>query len=157
RDEAAIGEIIMRNALIGAAACAALTGGIPAAPAFAQDGAANGPDLSAECDRACLETLVDDYLSALAARDPSGLTLAGDVRFTEQGVHLDVGQGLWRTADGVGTYRHVVADPQMGQVGAYASIREHGQPAMLVLRLKRESGGAISQIETLVIRNPAQV
>lgn len=118
--------------------------------------AAGAQDLTRECPRACLEALVDDYLTALAARDPSRLPLAENVRFTEQGVELEVGQALWRTADGVGTYRHVFADPEMGQVGAYASIREHGRPALLVLRLKREPGGAIGEIETLVIRNEAQ-
>jgi hypothetical protein len=114
-------------------------------------------DLSAQCDRACLEALVDDYLTALTANDPSQLDLADDVRFTEQGVALEVGQGLWKTADDIGTYRHIFADPEMGQVGAYMSIREHGRPAMLELRLKREADGAISEIETLVIRSEAQV
>jgi hypothetical protein len=140
----------VRRILAASAACAAAIAAAPGAGAQQQD-------LSAECGRACLEALVDEYLAALAANDPSRLTLADDVRFTEQGVELEVGQGLWRTADGIGTYRHIFADPEMGQVGAYMSVREHGQPAMLELRLKREPGGAISEIETLVIRNAAQV
>lgn len=134
--------------ILAAAACGA---------AWSMAAGAWGQDLSAECGRACLEALVDEYLAALAANDPSRLNLTDDVRFTEQGVELEVGQGLWRTADGIGTYRHIFSDPEMGQVGAYMSVREHGQPAMLELRLKREPGGAISEIETLVIRNAAQV
>ncbi len=136
------------------AACAALAAYAGAAHAQTQQ---PSDALAAECGRDCLEALVDDYLEALAANDPSRLTVTGDVRFTEQGVELPLGHGLWKTASGIGTYRHIFADPQMGQVGAYMSVRENGQPAMLELRMKREPGGAVSEIETLVIRNAGQV
>jgi hypothetical protein len=36
----------------------------------------------AECDRECLIGLVDQYLEALVAHDPSGLPLAETVKFT---------------------------------------------------------------------------
>jgi hypothetical protein len=116
----------------------------------------SGTGLAARCDRACLEGHVDAYLEALVANDPSRLRLARDVRYTENGVALEVGEATWRTADGIGTYRHVFADPDMGQVGFYGTIREHGVPAVLVLRMKIERDGAISEIETLMVRNEAQ-
>ena len=126
-----------------ASGCATTTGG--------GSGMAGGA-----CDRSCLEGYVDAYLEALAANDPDRLPLTEDVRFTENGVPLEIGQATWKTADGIGTYRHVFADPEMGQVGYYGTIREHGTPAVLVLRMKVEDGGDISEVETLVIRNEDQ-
>ena len=54
----------------------------------------------ARCDRACLEGLLDRYVDALVARDPSRLPAADTVRFTENGQRLELGDGLWRTVTG---------------------------------------------------------
>jgi len=67
-------------------------------------------------------------------------------------VPLQLGEALWRTASGVGTYRLTFADPLGGQVGFMGTIRENGRPASLVLRLKIDAG-RIAEAETLVLRN----
>ena len=123
-----------------ALAVAALCG----APAMAQTG-------PAPCDRACLSGLLDDYLAALKAHDPSRLPLARDVRFTENGVPLAVGDGLWNTIDGIGDYKLPFIDPEEGQAGLFGVVVEDGKPAHLMVRLKVE-GGRISEIETIVLR-----
>jgi|SRR5215469_3813766 len=105
------------------------------------------------CDRACLSGLVDQYLSALIARDPSRLPLAKNVKFTEDGVPLQLGDALWATAGSLGTYKLVFAEPEAGLVGAYAVIQENGSGALLALRLKVEKH-KIAEIETLVARKP---
>ena len=115
-----------------------------ARPAFAQSGAA-------PCDRACLSGLLDDYLAALKAHDPSRLPLARDVRFTENGVPLAVGDGLWNTIDGVGDYRLPFIDPEDGQAGMFGVVQEDGKPAHLMVRLKVEDR-RITEIETIVLR-----
>ena len=46
-----------------------------------------------DCDRSRLGGFLDDYISALAVRDPSRLAVATDVRFTENGRKLDVRAG----------------------------------------------------------------
>src|SRR5215510_166762 len=50
------------------------------------------------CDRSCLESFVDQYLEALIAHDPQKLPMTPRVKNTEDGVRLDPGDGLWRTA-----------------------------------------------------------
>jgi hypothetical protein len=103
----------------------------------------------AACARACLENLVNDYLAAMAARDPKRLRLASGARFTENGAQLQLGEGLWKTAKVATDYRIYVADPEAGQVGFIGTIlNEDGKSTMLALRLKI-TAGAISEVETI--------
>jgi hypothetical protein len=112
------------------------------------------------CDRACLEGFVDRYLDALIAHDPKMVPLARDVRFTENGVKLDIGDSQWKTVVGKGTYRIFVTDPDAGQVAFIGTIREQargpdGIPSAIALRLRVEDR-QITEIETLVVRSTTQ-
>ncbi|HEX4049742.1 MAG TPA: hypothetical protein VHY19_02530 [Steroidobacteraceae bacterium] len=111
-----------------------------------------GATSAAACDRACLEGFVDEYLDALVAHDPGHLPVTQDVRFTENGQQLELGDGLWRTMTGKGTYRVIVADTAAGRVAFFGSIREARVPAMLALHLLVRNH-RIAQIETLVQRS----
>jgi len=51
------------------------------------------------CDRACLEGLIDQYLKAVVAHDPSKLPLSEDVKYSENYQMLKVGDGFWKTAE----------------------------------------------------------
>ena len=51
---------------------------------------AQAPRIPADCNRACLEGLVNQYLDALVAHDPKRLPLAADVKYTENEQSLDV-------------------------------------------------------------------
>src|ERR1051326_5169971 len=111
------------------------------------------------CDRSCLEGFVDRYLDAVIAHNPKLLPLARNVKFTENGVRLEVGDAHWKTVIGKGTYRLFVTDPEAGQVAFIGTIREEarnpeGSPSALALRLKVENR-QITEIETLVIRSTA--
>jgi hypothetical protein len=117
------------------------------------EGGNPGPD---SCDRECLTGLGDKYLAALVAHDPSQLPVTDDFRFTENGVALKLGDGLWRTVTGPDTYRHDFLDPDTGQIGIFATIRENGMGDILVVRIK-ERGGRVSELETTVIRTPGGV
>lgn len=111
----------------------------------------SGPILLA-CDRTCLEGLVDEYLDALAVNDPDLLPLSQDVRFTENGQVLDVGDGFWKTASGRGEYGHYVSDPVAGQVAFIGTMQESGlREVWLSLRLRVELG-RVTEIETLTWR-----
>lgn len=113
---------------------------------------------AADCDRACLEGLVDRYLDAVVANDPSAVPLSPNVRFTEDGQQLAIGDGMWRTLRAKGTYRLFVADETAGQVAFIGTIEEdhrdpaQGTAAALALRL-RVRDGQIAEIEQIVIRN----
>jgi hypothetical protein len=121
-----------------------------AATASAQPG--RGP--VGPCDRACLEGLVNGYLEAMVAHAPERLQLTENFRFTENDQELKLGEALWKTATGLGTYRLYFADPQNQQIGFYGTIRENGRPATFVLRLKVENR-RIEEAESLVLRGAA--
>jgi hypothetical protein len=106
-----------------------------------------------DCDRACLTGFVDQYLSALVAHNPTRLPLTKNVKFTEDGVQLQLNDALWATAGALGTYKLVFTEPEAGAVGAYAVVQENGSGALLALRLKVEKR-KIAEIETLVARKP---
>lgn len=103
------------------------------------------------CDRACLEGVVNQYIDAMVAHNPFGLPLARKVKFSENGVVLDLGDGVWNTITGAGTYKLIAADPQSGQVGVIATMRENSSPIALAARLKIENR-KITEIETVINR-----
>ena len=75
---------------------------------------------------------------ALVARDPARLPLARNAKYTENGVQLKLGDGMWGPVVKMTDYKLYFADPKAGQVGFYGSLEEHGHPAILGLRLKIE-------------------
>jgi hypothetical protein len=104
-----------------------------------------------DCDRACLDGFVDQYLSALLAHDPSRAPLAATVKFTENGQILQPGDALWGTISGLGKYKFYFEDPHDGQVGFFGTIQENDVPAVLAARLKVQNR-QITEIETIVPR-----
>src|SRR5579862_5787835 len=110
---------------------------------------------NAGCDRACLDGFVESYLDAVAANDPSRLPVTQTVKFTEDGQRLNLGDGLWNTATGRGTYKFYMEDVQAGQVGFFGTMREAGEPIIISLRLKIENH-KIAEIETIVVRDKGQ-
>ena len=110
------------------------------------------PAVALPCTRACMERLADSFLKALAARNPQALPLAGTIRYTEMGQELALGDGLWGTASDVGNYRNVFADPQSGQIGLFATMKENGKPFVMGARLKLELG-RITEIEVVLYRS----
>ena len=117
----------------------------------AQERAASPSVAAPGCDYACLTGFLDAYLRALSAHDPGQLPLAAQVRFTENTIALKLGDGLWATVSGIGTYKIYFADPQAGEAGMEATIRENGTPAILVVRLK-VARRKITEVETIVRR-----
>jgi hypothetical protein len=104
-----------------------------------------------DCDRQCLYGFVDQYLAALAARDPARLPWAAQVKFTENNVTLSVGDGLWGTVTGRGGEDLRAADPENGQVAYFGVVDERGNQAFFALRMKVEER-TIAQVETIVVR-----
>ena len=107
----------------------------------------------AACDRACLNKLVDSYLAALVAHDPSRVPMAADVKFVENTVSMKPGEGLWKTAsEAPTTFKIYVPDPVVGQVGFLGMMKEDDKPVELGLRLKVRDG-QITEAEHLLARN----
>jgi hypothetical protein len=124
---------------------AALSGAFAAADA--RQSAAAAP-----CDRVCLEGFVNRYLAALAARDPSRVPFAANVKFTENTARLKIGEGFWVTANGEGTFKLYFAEPESGQVGFIGVMKEWDNPVIFCLRLK-VSDQKIAEVEDFVVRD----
>lgn len=111
----------------------------------------SNPFIASDCDRACLYGFVDQYLAALVAKDPARVPWAKKVKFTENNVVLQVGDGLWGTISGQGTEDLRAADPANGQVAYYGVVDERGTKSFFALRLKVEDH-KIAEVETIVDR-----
>src|SRR5688572_3745337 len=109
-----------------------------------------GP-IPVDCNRACLEGLVNQYLDALVAKDPKRLPLSADVKYTEQEQVMAVGDGFWKTVAGRGNYNHYFADPVAGQVGWMGTMRERGGVLLMSVRLRVQLG-RITEIEKSFFR-----
>jgi hypothetical protein len=105
------------------------------------------------CDRACLKDFLEIYLEAVVSHDPEMLPVTKNVKYTENGVRITLGDGLWQTASAEPTYKVEVFDEEAGQVGLLAKINENGNNNWYAVRLKVEQGKSISEIETLIARN----
>ena len=101
--------------------------------------ASTGP-IAPDCDRVCLEGVMDQFLGALVAHDPSRAPLSKDIKYTENNQVLDVGDGFWKTVQGIGNYKHYFADPEFGQVAFMGTMLEAGAPLLYSLRLRIELG-----------------
>jgi hypothetical protein len=109
----------------------------------------------AACDRECLRGFITQYLDALVAHDPKKLATAPNVRFTEDTKTMPLGEGLWKGASKVRSYRQDFLDVRDGQAMSYVVVEENGMPVMFVLRLKI-ADRKITEIETMVTRNKAE-
>jgi hypothetical protein len=111
------------------------------------------PAAAKECDRACLSDLVTQYLKDMVAHNPGALPVESNVRFTENGDVMKLGDGLWRTASGLGAYRQDILDVAGHTAATQTIVLEGGdKPVLFALRLK-ERDGKISEIETMVVPN----
>ncbi len=107
----------------------------------------------AGCDRTCLTAAITGYIDALVAKDPGRLTLADGARFTEDGVEMRLGGGLWAEDPSYAGYRLDIIDVREGQAASLVKVEADGSPVLLALRLKVQNDGAISEIETMAVRN----
>ena len=129
---------------------------------FAASAAFAQPRITPSCDRACLEGYVDRYLDAMLANEVSPKLFARDVKFTENGIRLPLGnEGLWFGMSGRGTYRFYVPDVETQQVAFIGTVIENtqargantgeGAKVAIALRLKIV-GGLITEVEQLAVR-----
>jgi hypothetical protein len=109
------------------------------------------PAKEGDCDRACLNDFVDQYMAAVAAHDPSKLATSADVRYSENNVEMKIGEGLWQTSDGWGSYKVYTDDPETGQVGFLAVANEDKNLSCFAGRLKVKDN-KVTEIEIIAAR-----
>ena len=86
-----------------------------------------------KCDRACLEGIAEQYLDALVAKDPKKLQVASNLKYTENGQRLLLGDSLWNSITGRGTYKLHIADQTAGQIVTFSTMREAGNPMIIAV------------------------
>ncbi len=141
----------MRNFVLRAGACLAL---FAFAVSLATVAKAGPPAQSAlpSCDRQCLYGFLDQYLTALKAKDASRLPLARNFRYSENNVMMKFPDGVWGTITGLDGYNLRTADPVTGAVGCYGLVQEGSSTSMFALRLK-VADSKISEAEILIRRS----
>lgn len=145
----------------------AITGAIAAlpfsSPSIAQSAFPMPPVEQNSCQRTCLEGFVDRYLQAMADANVDPELFAPDVRFTENGVELPLGnEGLWATTVSLGKYKLYVPDIETQNVAFLGTVMERAgssatgvpreaEPVGLSLRL-RILNGRITEVEQIAAR-----
>ena len=112
--------------------------------AFAATGAA-------ACDRTCLRSALDGYLTAVIAHDPDGAALAKSHRETENANEIVPGDGMWTSATALGQVQRRYLDPKSGQAAYFGTMEEGGAPVIVSLRIKME-GRKIAEAEWIIAR-----
>ena len=145
---------------------AALAGAamVAAAPASAEVAGVPWEMEPNQCLRACLEGKLEAYLQAMSDGEVSDTLFAQQVRFTENGIELPLGnEGLWATTVSPEGYRLVVADEETGQVAALVTVKEQAPSAAtgpardpeavaLAVRLRIDPQGRITEAEQIAAR-----
>jgi hypothetical protein len=107
---------------------------------------------AARCDRACLIDMMTRYLNAMVAHDPSAVPVAPNVKFTEDGKVLKLGDGAWKTVTKLRPYRLDFIDVPQGVAAVHAVLEENGAPILFTARLKVVDR-RITEVESIVVKN----
>jgi hypothetical protein len=105
----------------------ALTGGVTKALA------------QAPCDRDCLRTMLDGYLAAVVAHDPSAAPLVVGFRQTENAINVRPGVGVWQSITALGEVQRRFFDPVSGQAAYYGTVKEGDETPIVTVRVRVEN------------------
>jgi hypothetical protein len=87
------------------------------------------------CNRDIQSVMIDRFFLALKAHDVSSLPFARDVKFTENGRQLRLGEGIWKTA-GASSFKHTAYDVATCNTVTEAVIAEGTEMVPMGVRLK---------------------
>jgi hypothetical protein len=117
----------MSSRLLRVVACVIVGWAGIATPAKAQD-----------CDRACLRSVLDRYLTAVTMHDPAAAPLSVGFRQTENAVVVKLGTGTWKSVTGLGSLQRRYLDPVAGQAAYFGIVNEESGSAIVTVRVKVE-------------------
>jgi hypothetical protein len=136
-------------------------GGTTGGSAPVQDAAApRDAATTRPCNRDILGHMIERFFLALKAHDTSSMPFAPNVKFTENGRLLKLGEGIWKTA-GASTFMHTAYDIETCNTVTEAVITENMVDVPIGVRLKFEPPAAgstasgsqqILEVETIVVR-----
>jgi hypothetical protein len=99
----------------------------------------NDASAQASCDRACLRTMLDQYLTAVIKHDPSAAPLVVGFRQTENAINTRPGNGVWKTVTALGKVQRRYVDPVTGQAAYYGTVMEGDSTALVTVRVRVEN------------------
>ena len=102
--------------------------------------------------RVGLYEALDRFREALTARDPARVEWSPALRYTENNVALEPGDGVWNTLTALGPYDLRFADAAHGQVALFTSVEETDAVSPCAIRLAVREG-AVEECEMVVARN----
>jgi hypothetical protein len=94
---------------------------------------------AASCDRACLRTMLDQYLTAVVKHDPAAAPLVVGFRQTENAINVRPGNGVWKTVTALGKVQRRYLDQVSGQAAYYGTLEEGGSTAVVTIRVRVEN------------------
>lgn len=97
-----------------------------------------GSAFAADCDRACLKSMLDQYLNAVIKHDPSAAPLFVGFRQTENAVVVRPGTGTWKSVTGLGKIQRRYLDAVSGQAAYFGVVNEGEKSAIVTVRVKVE-------------------
>lgn len=97
--------------------------------------AANASAADGECDRACLQDMLESYMAAVAENDPSAAPLMVGFRQTDNAVVKRPGTGVWRSVTALGSVQRYFLDPVSRQAAFLGIVYEGDQPAVVTVRI----------------------
>lgn len=103
------------------------------------------------CDRACLKTMLDQYLTAVTTHNPTAAPLFAGFRQTENAVVVKMGTGVWKSVTGLGKVQRRYLDAVSGQA-AYFGIVEEGTNSAIVTARIRVEDRKITEAEWYIAR-----
>src|SRR5688572_2107719 len=98
-----------------------------------------GPASAQTCDRACLRTMLDQYLAAVVKHDPAAAPLVVGFRQTENAINVRPGNGVWKTVTGLGKVQRRYLDATSGQAAYYGTVEEGSGTAVVTVRVRVEN------------------
>lgn len=98
-----------------------------------------------------LKALGRKTICAMVDDCPHQLPLARTIRYTENGVPVNIGEGVWKTFQSIGSVDISLADIEKCTAGWFGSLNESGLFALAALRIYVKEG-LITEIEVLIAR-----
>ncbi|MEY4760466.1 MAG: hypothetical protein RLZZ200_322 [Pseudomonadota bacterium] len=108
-------------------------------------------DATRPCDEACLVSLAEQLLRAMAAHEPQKAPLADTASYIENGQSLEFYDGLWGTLTEVAAPRLRIVETSQHEILVLVRVRERDLAGLMALRL-HSTGDRIGAIETTVVR-----
>ena len=91
-----------------------------------------------DCDRACLKTTLEQYMTAVTQHKPSAAPLFAGFRQTENAVVVPLGAGMWKSVTGLGKVQRKYLDAVSGQAAYYGIVEEGSSSAVVTVRIRVE-------------------